>query len=321
MGDYSIDLWEMQRKKTGTFRLADAFEAVADSVYCSPGPNRYGWRGKAALCRSCGTFLRFGVLDDGSSKLLGANFCKLRLCPACSFRRSLRTFANISQVMDLLEPLKYKYLFLTLTIRNVALEDLSEALSMMAKGFNRFCSNRAIKRRVLGLIRSTEVTINDKDGSIHPHYHLIVAVDSSYQREAEDYFTTEDWSKVWGKSCRLDYQPVTDIRTIRDMQGGLRETAKYAVKDKEVLRGSADQIVEKVYFLQVGLRGKRLLSYSGVFADARKQLQLSDEDTVLEDQLLRGDVLKAMVTYKWNFGLSCYDLVEVSENEFEFEKN
>ena len=198
----------------------------------SPGPSRHRWRGKAALCRTCGSYLRFGVLEDGSSKLLEANFCKLRLCPACSFRRSLRTFANISQVMDLLEPLGYKYLFLTLTVRNVAPADLSDALSMMAKGFNRFLSNKAVKRRVLGMIRSTEVTFNDNDNSVHPHYHLILAVEKSYRREAEQYFTTEDWAKVWGKSCRLDYLPVTDIRTIRDMQGGLRETAKYAVNDK-----------------------------------------------------------------------------------------
>lgn len=64
----------------------------------------------------CGSFLEFRV-SESESNLQVANFCKDRLCPMCNWRRSLKIFGQVSQVMNQMD--EYDFLFLTLTVRIV----------------------------------------------------------------------------------------------------------------------------------------------------------------------------------------------------------
>lgn len=76
---------------------------------------------KAYRVLDCGSYLEFKrFLLSGEFKLNGANFCKVRLCPMCSWGRELKIFAQTSKVMDkALELRDYRFIFLTLTYRNV----------------------------------------------------------------------------------------------------------------------------------------------------------------------------------------------------------
>jgi len=82
--------------------------------------NRLGYEGKYKRVKDCGTFLEFRQpISDNSEKwrLYNANFCRDRLCPLCSMRRTYKIFGQISQIMDVIED-KYAFIFLTLTIPN-----------------------------------------------------------------------------------------------------------------------------------------------------------------------------------------------------------
>lgn len=180
---------------------------------------------------------------------------------------------------------------------------------MMAAGWNRFCSNKAIKSRVKGSIRTCEVTINEKDGTYHPHYHIILAVSGDYNAWAEKYLSTVEWARKWQKACRLDYLPSTSISLIKGKAGGIKETAKYSVKDKDILSALTDEEVDKrVYYLTKGLYGKRMLAFLGCFGAAKKALAIKDEcEDDLTDTVMRKDVVEAVVVCRWNVGAYVYD--------------
>ena len=77
---------------------------------------------KAERLRLCANFLHFlRHRKTGEQKLEGAMFCHLRLCPICSWRRSLKAQAQMMQVVQYLEQQDraYRWIMLTLTTRNV----------------------------------------------------------------------------------------------------------------------------------------------------------------------------------------------------------
>jgi len=88
---------------------------------------------KAERLRLCATILHFlRHRDTGEQKLEGAMFCQLRLCPICSWRRSLKAQAQMLQVVQYLEQQgnAYRWIMLTLTTRNVPGEELSSQISI-----------------------------------------------------------------------------------------------------------------------------------------------------------------------------------------------
>lgn len=42
----------------------------------------------AERLRTCATRLIYGIGEDGKRRLRAANFCRVRLCPICQWRRS-----------------------------------------------------------------------------------------------------------------------------------------------------------------------------------------------------------------------------------------
>ncbi|MDK7192887.1 protein rep, partial [Bifidobacterium sp. UMB1197] len=67
-----------------------------------------------------------------------------------------------------------RWLFLTLAVRNCAIDDLGETLTAMNSAFQRL-KDRKEFAPVQGWIRATEVT-RGKDGSAHPHFHCLLMV-------------------------------------------------------------------------------------------------------------------------------------------------
>lgn len=305
MKDNNTTLRTLQEKKNRGYMLAASLE-------------RLGHHDRARLVVECGTYI--GIAEtEGGSKIVEANFCKQRLCPACSWRRSLKIYGATSQILNYLDQQHgkgIKYLFLTLTIRNVQLSDLGAAIDNMAEAYNRLRNNRAWKRRVLGAMRTLEVTINHEAQTAHPHYHLILAVDRSYATKGDDtYWTHEDWQTAWQKACRLDYKPNVSIERVKGREAGVAEVSKYMAKDSDYLIDptAAQMGTEEAEALTdwlVGslleqLHGRRLISYTGILRDAQRALKLDPENAPLTDTI-RGDMAAAIKRYHWSTGLGSY---------------
>lgn len=227
---------------------------------------------------TCGDVLRFVRREDGSLRLYQAYFCKNKLCPMCNWRRSMKYSYQTSRIVDMAiqkQP-RGRFLFLTLTVKNVPGNQLNSALSSLTKSFDRLFKRAKVQKNLLGYLRSVEVTHNEKENTYHPHIHVLMMVKSSYFKGNENYISQKDWGDMWSQSLKVDYIPMVDIRAVKEqgkgLKGAILETAKYPTKPIE-LDVENKQVVDDLYN---GLYRKRQLGYGGLFKEIKKQLQLDD---------------------------------------------
>ena len=302
-----------KERKKDNLNLADSYKRLGEKKYYR--------------VIDCSTFLEFGVTKTSSLKLLQANFCKVRLCPMCAWRRSLKIFGQVSKVMDQVEKnYNYRYIFLTLTVKNCYSEDLKDTLDLMKKSFNKLSERKAFKKAIKGYFRSLEITYNKEDNTYHPHFHLILAVNKSYFTDKDYYLSQENWTRLWKESLQVDYKPVVDVRRVKSKDKNfskvIAETAKYTVKSEDFLikkeDGKIDEALtdEVVATLDKALHRKRLVSFGFLFKDIHRQLNLDDAEngdlkkTDNEDEL-RDDLTDIILRYQWNIGIKNYKLVEI----------
>lgn len=306
---------DLARRKNAGLALAASYDRLAEA---RKAPQ---WATKAIRVRECGTYLGVVSTDRNPSTIVAANFCRERLCPACQRRRSLRIWSCTSQILDAVDDGwgdHVKYLFLTLTVKSCRLEALSDTLTHMADAWARWNKTTAWRRRVMGSIRTTEITINKDTGLAHPHYHVILAVHREYGRKGNDlYWSQDEWAAKWRQFAGLDYDPIVYISRVKGERGSqVAEVSKYLAKDSDYIIDSqaaqmgqdeAEALTDyRVAALTEQLRGKRLVAYAGIFFQVRKDLAIDDpEDGPLTDYL-RGDVVSCIRHYHWHAGLSCY---------------
>ena len=328
--NYNTDLEILQDTKNGKDNnWKERKESTLDlaASYKRIGSNKY------YRVLDCSTFLEFRLTIVNDLKLTNANFCKVRLCPMCSWRRSLKIFGQVSKVMDHVEEnYNYRYIFLTLTVKNCYGKELRDTLDLMTKAFNKMNQRKAFKQAIKGYFRSLEITYNKKDNTYHPHFHMILAVNKNYFTDDRIYLSQEKWTSLWKSCLKVDYTPIVDVRRIKtdDNKGfgkAVAETAKYTVKaDDFLIRDEKGNIQENltdevVETLDYALHRKRLTSFGFVFKEIHKKLNLDNAEdgdlTNTDNEELREDLTDVILKYQWNIGIKNYVLVEVSkDNEF-----
>ncbi len=299
-------------------------EKKQKSLQISDSYARLGNDKKALRIRGCGTYLEFHrITSDNSLKLFHANFCKNRLCPMCNWRRSLKIFSQVSQIMDkAIAEKEYSFLFLTLTVRNMGECELSEGISSLLKGFTALLRRKRVKKAVKGSFRALEVTYNKKQDTFHPHIHAILMVDKSYLKKS-DYIKQSEWTELWKDCLKLEYQPIVHIEKLGkdgNVKKAVAESAKYTIKDNDLVvdykqkrpEGTTLEDLQMlqdklVYVFDEALSGRRLISYSGKMKQIYKDLKLDDAvdgDLIHTDQeQLRTDVEYMVEVYGWRAGI------------------
>lgn len=266
------------------------------------------------LVRECGSFLAF----NSNGKLVSMVSCKKRLCPLCNWRKSMKVFGSVSKVMNriLEENPDLQPVFLTLTQRNCAFDDLRDEISRIMKGFYRLYKNDLFANQVVGWFRALEVTYSRKSDTWHPHIHAILLFDKSYfSKENDRYIDQPGWIRLWRNSMRLGYDPNVDIRKLSSEDGNLRksvaEAAKYPLKDRQILTADLSLTDRLVDCLTRSLRRKRLFAFGGLMHKVAKELNVDKPDegdliNIDEDGEMRSDVAEVAKVYRWHYGILDY---------------
>lgn len=234
---------------------------------------------RAEKLYNCSTYLWF-ELKRGQTidkkKLKRINSCKLRLCPFCQWRKSLKTFANIFKCVQEIEKLdrykdsneKSRFVAWTLTTENVELEALSDEIDRILKGFDILRRRKDFKNAFEGYIRSVEVVVDRereitlkrflraKDyyvkrrisvGDLNSNYmkcnvHIHILLHTRYNiYTGGNYITQEKLTKIWQSILDLDYKPIVWVESFKTRNRvtkgkELAEFAKYVVKSNNYLR-------------------------------------------------------------------------------------
>lgn len=261
---------------------------------------------KASRVSQCATFLEFRrYLLDNNLKLQKANFCKVRLCPMCAWRRSLKVYGQMSKVLENVDS-NYDFRFLTLTCKNVYGKDLSSALDHLFKSFKRFTELKVIKDTFVGWFRALEVTYNKKTGQFHPHFHVVLCSNAKYYYE--HYMEQNDFVLLWKQSLRVDYIPVVDIRMF-DGKKGVAEASKYTVKTNDYILESETLTDKMVSVLDYALANRRLVAFGGLLKKIHSELNLGDPidgdlNYTDSDEENAGEFI--VETYGWHVGVKNY---------------
>ena len=237
----------------------------------------------------CTGLLRFAELADTTTgeislKLRHAEFCHARHCPMCQKRREIVYRSRFLEFLPqtLSERPNARWVFLTLTIPNVPVESLRDALKGMNAAWNRFTQRKEFKP-VTGWIRTTEVTREAKrKGYAHPHFHCLLMVPPSFFN-GKNYTKQSRWAEIWGECMRLDVVPSVDIRAVKGgVDKAILETVKtftYSVKPETL---EADQEWTLEYFRQV--HKLRFIAAGGALKDAIRSIDsVTDEDMIYTD--------------------------------------
>lgn len=273
---------------------------------------------KANRVKECGEVLRFVADDEGRLRLYQTWFCKSRLCPLCNWRRSMGQSNQLMQVLDEAHKQRKtgRFLFLTLTVENASGENLKQEVRKMGRAISKLFQYKKPAKNLLGYVRSTEITIN-KNGTYHQHMHVLLFVKPTYFKDSANYINQAEWSKLWQRAMKLDYQPIVNVEAVRSNKAkgknsliaSAQETAKYQVKSKDILTNDQERDLQVVEDLEQGLAGSRQISYGGLFKEIRKQLQLEDVDAHLinvDDDKVKIDEVVREVVAKWDYNKQNY---------------
>lgn len=208
------------------------------------------WEKRANRLHDCGVHLWFNVYSDGNGgetmKVKHAESCRVRLCPICTWRRSIKIQSHTRKILENMQNEKqYEYILLTLTVPNVSGAGLLSKITDMLKAWNRLVGYKCFESAVKGWYRGLEVTHNlqkylckyvksrdgkkkrimivDDNGNLipnpsydtyHPHFHCILAVNKSYFK-SRDYISQEEWLEMWRKATKDSRITEVDIRKVK----------------------------------------------------------------------------------------------------------
>lgn len=251
----------------------DKHKLVADTVsefYRDSAYEKYAER-----ISKCARNLQFYVNDDGDLKLKEALFCHVRTCPMCQWRRSYVWQAKAHQVFPLIQEQypRHRWLFLTLTTRNPEITNLRQSIENTQQAFKRLI---LLKRwPAVGWVRSLEVS-RGKDGSAHPHYHILMLVDENYfHTNRNNYIKQSEWVQLWKDCNQLDYFPSVNVQAKDSSYKVVPELFKYITKESDFV-ADRDWLLE--YTKQ--MHKVRCIGSGGVLKNQLKFLTQEPDDLI-----------------------------------------
>lgn len=300
-------------------------------IYAVSGDcDRYDPHGYAERVSECSRNPVF-AWDRGAKtyRLQRADFCRVRMCPVCQWRKSLRWFGRMAEAwsdLDKRHP-DLRFLHLTLTVKNCPTDQVRDVITeTINPGWSRLHRRKTlwkygedgereerVRNRIAGFLKSVETKPGASQGETNVHLHLLVAVEPEYF--GDDYLQTSDWVKNWRDAARLDYDPVVYVNAVdgpgdQTRKDAVLEVVKYEVKPQEAIE-HPDWLLE----ITDQLHGLQTVTAGGVIRKFLHREDDPDEDEMVQgaatspdEQDLRGS--KALV-FDWREGPERYELEKV----------
>ena len=233
-----------------------------------------------------------------------SRYCGTRGCNICNRIRTAKMMNGYSEQLKDLSDLN----FVTLTIPNVKLCDLSYALNTMTSNAHKIQDLLRKKFRDVYGIRKLEITYNSAMDSYHPHFHIIVN-----GRDKANLILSR-----WLKLNPMANVKAQDIRAAD--KNSLNELFKYTTKIEMKIGSSKVIYVNALDAIFQNLRGRRTVQPFGMIR------KICDEIETIDDLKAQAQDLPYYDFMVWEYDVS--DWVngegEVAtgyfpiENEFDF---
>lgn len=316
-------------KNSSKDQIWDSHKTVsyqAQQAFLSSTSERQLRRGERMA--SCAPYLIFRLLENQDSKevihkLRYAEFCRVRLCPICMWRKSMAWRARFYEAWPRIisEYPKARYFHLVLTVPNCEIFDLRSVLNSINEAWDRMASRNTWP--AIGFIRSVEVT-RDRKGFAHPHVHVLMMVNANYF-DGKNYMSRDDWREYWLSALRIPLDSnyihpfIRAINGLDNLANTVLEVSKYAVKMKSmesILRNKPGQ----KWFLELDsqLSKTKAVTLGGIIRLMMRETEISDEELLHQEKDLIGDLIKD-VRYDWILSKKSYVQTQfLDESEIEW---
>jgi len=267
----------------------------------------------------CGQRLKFGLYEniqtlEQQKKLEEMYTCQDRFCAFCNWRRARKLGIQSYKVLKAIEEqYKLRYIFVTFTVRNCHISDLSDTIKLMNKSFAKMIERNRFKNSILGFIRALEYPPQkDNNEYIHPHFHCLFLVSPDYFNPNKNLYINQiEWISLWRDVLKVDYDPSVDVRVVKRQKGNaiakvVAETIKYPLKTVDLKEMSVDLFQE----LTKQMFKKRALAYGGLIREYRKKLILDDveDGDLIYDDFENEEIWKRLKTLLYDFKMGEYGL-------------
>jgi plasmid rolling circle replication initiator protein Rep len=253
----------------------------------------------------CSQWLDFALTstdsDEVAFKLQSSKFCRVRHCPVCQWRRSLKWRAKFFQVLPQIRETypTARFIFLTLTVKNCELADLRSQITIMNQAWGRLVKRKNFP--ALGWVRSLEVT-KSKDGSAHPHFHSLLMVPTGYFTDG--YLNQSEWSDLWQSALKINYTPIVDVRIVKPKPGvegdgiaaAVCETLKYSVKPDDLVSNAP-----WLLGLTKQLHKTRAVAVGGVLKQYLADLEKEPDDLIHVDETSQATEELGRLRFDWRY--------------------
>ncbi len=253
--------------------------------------------------QTCSSYLRFDLVPNDKGeivhKLQEGNFCRVRACPLCQWRRSLMWRSRTIRAMTrmLADHPGKRFIYLTLTWKNCELEQLGESITQANEAWHRLIKRPQFK--AVGWLRNLEIT-RSPIGEAHPHFHALLMVNPGYF--AQDYLNRKDWRALWRSCLRVEYDPIVWVNVVKPrgkkttdtsesapginegLLKAIRYTLKYSTKPEDWINTDTSVSQDMQAWL-IGLtkqmHNKRAIATGGIF---KQYLKESEPENLVVDE-------------------------------------
>ena len=208
-------------------------------------------------CNSWKTFQACAANIGHPKKVIAANYCKDRFCATCQWLRSRKAFKQAMTIGEhiLVHEPTIRFIFLTLTVPNMPLDELGDGTTAMMKAWQRLTQRKQVRNSILGYHRSLEVSFNPRRNNYHPHFHALFAVPASYF--GKGYIKQSEWLSLWQQSARDERISQVNVKAVKPKEMTKEQEAEFL----DTLGDVSDQQKEQ---------SLRMTSMAGAFAECCK---------------------------------------------------
>jgi len=266
---------------------------------------------KANRLDKCARHLVFGVEENGKKRLVFADFCRVRLCPMCQWRRALKVESQMFDIIREIEKLNtYSFIHMTLSFKNISVgDDLSAEIDRLMYAWQKFTKNIVFKP-IQGYYRALEIRLNEQQTEYHPHFHILLVVRKSYFH-SRDYTSQATWTQAWKQAGQLDYEPHVWLKKIKDSSAlFLPELIKYTAKAEDfIFPDDMALSEERVIQLDRALHQRKLICLGGIVRqisqDLKIEINAEDSDLVhIDGEVPQNAMFYRQMAYTWISGVT-----------------
>jgi plasmid rolling circle replication initiator protein Rep len=233
---------------------------------------------KASAVKRCMTNAIYALDNHGKKHLYNGWFCHNRLCSICQKRRAIKDNLKVKKVIQFTENHiddKYKYIFLTFTLKNVKADKVKATQKHINRSICRLFGYKAVKHGVLGRIKTTEITYNANRDDYHVHAHILAMVRPLLVNSRKR-LCKSDWVRLWQKASKVDYSPVIKVQHVKN-HDDIDTIANYLTKTMNYTRfitsskvSKKSEVIDTIYN---ALQYQHRITFSGIFRASNRTLK------------------------------------------------